>query len=279
MMQPKRPISRSSTPIEFAPLILDLEPEVKDEPKNKGSNTKLLMVIAGTIICLAMAGYFGLRKSGNELATNITATPAVQTTPSSPAASPSLDGKKQVFTHGASRAKLTLENAEGQDILRVVVEDKAAQGTTWVYEWSKNNQPAGSGETVAGFKRGDTIAVKITPFDGKNYGKSKVLTTEIQNTAPRVSENSLATIDGNKFTYQVKASDPDGDSLTYALVDGPQGATIDSNTGVITWTNIPDDRQKIDLKVKISDGHKGEIIYPLTVNFPRTSNEKLTAQK
>ena len=35
MTQPKRPISRSSTPIEFAPLILDLEPEVKEEPKKK----------------------------------------------------------------------------------------------------------------------------------------------------------------------------------------------------------------------------------------------------
>ena len=41
MTQPQRPISRSSTPIEFTPLILDLEPEVKEEPKKKRGGTVL----------------------------------------------------------------------------------------------------------------------------------------------------------------------------------------------------------------------------------------------
>ncbi len=35
MTQPKRPISRSSTPIEFAPLILNLEPEEIEEAEKK----------------------------------------------------------------------------------------------------------------------------------------------------------------------------------------------------------------------------------------------------
>ena len=63
------------------------------------------------------------------------------------------------------------------------------------------------------------------PFDGENYGNAKVLTTEIKNTTPRVVEDKAATFDGKQFSYQIKATDADGDSLTYSLVEGPPGVT------------------------------------------------------
>ena len=66
------------------------------------------------------------------------------------------------------------------------------------------------------------------PFDGEKYGNPKVLTTEIKNTTPRVVEDKAATFDGKQLSYQVKATDADGDSLTYSLVEGPQGITIDA---------------------------------------------------
>jgi VCBS repeat-containing protein len=37
------------------------------------------------------------------------------------------------------------------------------------------------------------------------------------------------------FTYQAQAMDPDGDALTYTLLDGPTGATLDATTGLLTW--------------------------------------------
>jgi hypothetical protein len=116
------------------------------------------------------------------------------------------------------------------------------------------------------------------PFDGKNYGIPKIMTTEIKNTTPRVVEDKVAIFDGKQLSYQVKATDADGDSLTYSLVEGPPGVTIDQKSGIITWSNVPEDQQKLDLKVKISDGHTGEIVYPVTVNFSKVTNEKLTAK-
>ncbi len=38
------------------------------------------------------------------------------------------------------------------------------------------------------------------------------------------------------YTYDVEATDGDGDILTYSLTSNPGGMTIDSATGVITWT-------------------------------------------
>ncbi len=276
MTQPKRPISRSSTPIEFTPLILDLEPEVKEEPKKKRSGSFLLMTAVGIVIVLGALSYVA-QKSGIDGQTKIVS-PNTKTTGIISTASVSPDEKRRIFSHGITNAKLILENVDGQDVLKVSIQDKAGEGITWVYEWTKNNQPFGRGDSTKDFKRGDNVAVKIMPFDGEKYGNPKVLTTEIKNTTPRVVEDKAATFDGKQLSYQVKAADADGDSLTYSLVEGPQGITIDAKSGVITWPNVPENQQKLDLKVKISDGHNGEIVYPLTVNFPKIANEKLTAK-
>ena len=41
--------------------------------------------------------------------------------------------------------------------------------------------------------------------------------------------------DGSVYTYQVKATDPDEDKLTYSLKSAPAGMTIDPKTGAIQW--------------------------------------------
>jgi hypothetical protein len=277
MTQPQRPISRSSTPIEFTPLILDLELEVKEEPKKKHGGTFLLMMVVGIAIVLGALSYLGLKKSDIDGQTTIVS-PNTKTTGIMSTASVSPDEKRRIFSHGITNAKLVLENIDGQDVLKVSIQDKAGEGITWVYEWTKNNQIFSRGDSTKDFKRGDNVAVKIMPFDGEKYGNPKILTTEIKNTTPRVVEDKAATFDGKQFSYQVKATDADGDGLTYSLMEGPPGATIDQKTGIITWSNVPEDPQKLDLKVKISDGHNGEIIYPVTVNFSKVTNEKLTAK-
>ena len=44
----------------------------------------------------------------------------------------------------------------------------------------------------------------------------------------------FASID-SAYTYQVVATDPNGDTLTYELLDGPAGMTMDAATGVLSW--------------------------------------------
>jgi len=278
MTQPKRPISRSSTHIEFAPLILDLEPEIKEEPKKKRGSAKLFSTIVGIVIVIGTVGYWVFKNDNIESKTKKEAHAKKSTALIISDTSVSPDEKKRVFTHGVKNAKLMLESLNGQDIIKVFIQDKAPEGTTFVYEWTKNNEPFGKDDSVRGFKRGDSVAVKILPFDGENYGAVKILETEIKNTPPRVVEGQSATLDGKQLTYHLKVVDADGDTLTYSLVEGPPGVTVDQKSGVITWLNVPEDQQKLDLKIKINDGHNGEIIYPATVNFSKVEKEKLTAK-
>ena len=127
------------------------------------------------------------------------------------------------------------------------------------YEWIKNGEPAGTEKKIAGtLRRGDKVSVKITPFDGEVYGSPVILKREIRNLPPMISEDRKFIVKGDLYTYQVKAVDPDGDTLSYALKSAPQGMAIDQATGLIRW-NIPASFEgKVSFAVSVSDGNGGE---------------------
>jgi len=62
--------------------------------------------------------------------------------------------------------------------------------------------------------------------------------------------------------YAVDADDPDGDALKYYLAEYPDGMSINSDTGVITWLPVPgqDDEQyqPYTVSLLVSDRHGGE---------------------
>ena len=58
---------------------------------------------------------------------------------------------------------------------------------------------------------------------------------------------------GINYSYDVKASDEDDDTLNYYLTDNPPDSmTIDSTTGIISWT--PSAEGTYDVVVEVSDG-------------------------
>jgi hypothetical protein len=72
---------------------------------------------------------------------------------------------------------------------------------------------------------------------------------------------------GTQYTYNVVASDPDGDPLTYALVTAPAGMKIDPGSGVITWSPTVKDIGTTTVDVQVSDGRGGtdDQSYTLTI--------------
>ena len=62
------------------------------------------------------------------------------------------------------------------------------------------------------------------------------------------------TINTNYF-YPVRAIDPDGDVVTYSLVQAPEGASIDPTTGRIDWN--PPNPGVIEFLVTADDGRGG----------------------
>ena len=169
-----------------------------------------------------------------------------------------------------TRVKILPEIFKPGDTLSVDVSANDMDGDelTIIYEWTKNGEPAGNSKQLeAPLKRGDKIAVRITPFDGEVNGPAVILNREIKNMPPMIIEDKKFQFDGKVYTYQIKATDPDGDALTYSLKVAPAGMTINSSTGLIQW-NIPEDfNKKTPITISVTDGNGGEATQSFTLDI------------
>jgi hypothetical protein len=167
------------------------------------------------------------------------------------------------------RVKLMPEVFKPGDTLYVDVEarDRDGDGITFFYEWFINGELVGTERQLnSPLKRGDKLIINIKPFDGKDYGKIITLKREILNLPPVIVEHKDYHFDGNIWTYQLNASDPDGDPLTYALKEALPGMTID-NSGLIKWNVPPDFKGKARVTVSVTDGHGGEASQSFTLEI------------
>ena len=152
--------------------------------------------------------------------------------------------------------------------LGVEMEGNDADGDPVQFEivWQKNGQPAGVGtHMTAPVKRGDKVTVTVTPFDGKERGKSATLFREILNTPPAIEGQEEFQVTDNAVTFHVRASDADGDPLMYSLKDAPAGMSIDRTTGWVRWMTPPGMPGKVPFTVIVSDGSGGESTARFTV--------------
>jgi hypothetical protein len=169
-----------------------------------------------------------------------------------------------------SKVKILPEVFKPGDTLSVKVSGSDIDGdeVTISYEWTKNGEPAGNNKQIdVPLKRGDHVDIKITPFDGEAYGRSVILRREILNLPPMIIEDKKYNFDGKVYSYQLKATDPDGDPLSYFLKSAPSGMTIDPLTGLIKWDVPPEFKGKTSITVSVSDGQGGEAVQSLTLEI------------
>src|SRR5262249_6635899 len=62
---------------------------------------------------------------------------------------------------------------------------------------------------------------------------------------------------GRPFDYDVDATDPDGDAVTFSLPTHPAGMAIDAATGRISWTPAASDIGTHTVTVRVEDGRGG----------------------
>jgi hypothetical protein len=244
--------------------------ETNRRTRKKAANNRIIFSIVALLflVILITAYFFFWGKSDDK--TNYSLKKAEASNSINEQAPPFIVDNSQ---EAIARARLQMETVDSKDVLRVIVEKSTAENNSEIvyrYEWSINGQPAGSGsDSIGGFKRGDKVVVKITPVVGEKTGNPRVLTMYVQNTTPTVSESKEPKYDGKAFTAQINASDPDGDTLSYELLSGPEGMTIDKKSGMVNWPLKESDSGDYPVKVKITDGHGGEIMYQLTATIPK----------
>ncbi len=84
-------------------------------------------------------------------------------------------------------------------------------------------------------------SVTIEVLDGKGGSTSQTFLIAVRqdanNQSPLIVSEPVRVFPANStYSYDVSAIDPDGDVVSYGLMDAPQGMTIDIADGIINWT-------------------------------------------
>ncbi len=142
------------------------------------------------------------------------------------------------------------------------------------YEWKHNGQDLyDDNEDVLEwrdeFARGDSITVIVTPYDSTSEGVwSAEGTITIPNAPPRITSEPDTSFEEGKFTYKVKAEDPDGDSIDYSIRNSPAGMTIEPATGVITWEYDAEDKGDYAVTIIVTDSEGAQTSQELKMTIP-----------
>jgi len=140
--------------------------------------------------------------------------------------------------------------------------DLDGDSVQYSYIWRRNDQVVSTGEQntldSAGFSRGDTVSVSVTPHDQGGGGKEvRSQSVTISNRPPKFTSFALPVVVDGKLEYQVSANDPENDPITFSLESAPSGMTLNEKTGRLHWS-IPSSAQGIfRVKIMVRDDHQG----------------------
>ncbi|MGQ9533852.1 MAG: putative Ig domain-containing protein [bacterium] len=139
-------------------------------------------------------------------------------------------------------AKITPESLfvhTPQIIVTAIIEDPDGDSTQLFVHWMLNDARIADSSNVLDLrklklKKHDRIIGGAVASDGEFLSEPFMFELEVANSFPMFSTR----IDSVKASpeslyYQVPIIDPDGDKLTFELLDAPSGVMIDKNTGVI----------------------------------------------
>lgn len=98
---------------------------------------------------------------------------------------------------------------------------------------------------------------------GYNSGSGNYSNTQTQrpNRPPIIWSSPVRDVTvGQSYNAGINGSDPDGDQLTYALINGPAGMSINASTGYLRWnaTNASAG-QTFSVTVGVSDGYNAQV--------------------
>ena len=215
-----------------------------------------LLIIAGGILVFIALGMWLLIDSPQQK----TPSPARQvdvtgTKPLAPppavSAQPAMPPGKEVEAPSIKQIRLFPPQPTIQDTLKAEVSTVFPEPLTYTYQWKINERviPDVTGDTLklSSYRKRDLITVTVTPHAGTVAGFAVESPVVAIHSAPPSLElkefsQKLRKV-SDPIELQLVGVDPDGDSVTFSL-EKPltPGMSIDSATGKITWTILPDQK-------------------------------------
>jgi len=113
-----------------------------------------------------------------------------------------------------------------------------------------------------------SVIVSVSDGKGGTAEQSYTITVFPANLPPEITSTppNQTTVDAN-YVYNVAATDPDGDTLSYRLLDAPSGLRINSSTGQVTWVPYNAGTSSVSIEVSDPSGLSARQDYNITTFF------------
>jgi|694.fasta_scaffold16546_2 RHS repeat-associated protein len=152
--------------------------------------------------------------------------------------------------------------------LPIKPEGMSIDSTTGLIVWNPKSNQYGNQNVIVRVRDGHQgTTLQTFTINVISLNKAPLFTSLVPDNAQAQS--------GKTFQFQATAIDADNDTLTYSFANNtPNGITIDSTTGLVTWT--PDDTQlgANQFTVKVADGKGGQAFQTVTLTVNAADNNQ-----
>lgn len=149
------------------------------------------------------------------------------------------------------------------------------------------NAPAGMTLTATqlawtpDYQQAGNVVVTVQAIDaaGAVVERSFTLAVADVNRAPQIVSQPQAFVTaGQLWSYQITASDADGDFIAYALRNAPAGVLFNPLTGTLQWSPVRADAGSWLIEVEAADSHGALAVqtFTLTVELPPNQAPRIT---
>lgn len=168
---------------------------------------------------------------------------------------------------------------------QVVVDDPDDSNNGTDLSFSLSNEPDNMTVSSTGLiswtpVEGDTspsnIVITVTDGDEDSAGDGQetfsITVTPVNDPPVYTSSDVTSATEDVAYSYDVDATDEENDSLTFSLTTKPTGMTINSTSGLISWTPDKDQLGSNSVTVSVTDGNNTAVTRSFNITVAETND-------
>jgi serine protease len=161
-----------------------------------------------------------------------------------------------------------------QSILTADATPRNGGSASFTYAWTQTSGPTVtlSNATTAtpsffGINPGGTHGFSVTVRDANGYSVTQTTNVRSNNAPVFATPPSASVAPGGNLVFNVIASDPENDVITYVATNLPTGSSFVAGTGQFTWNNVPTTLGTHTFQVVATDGSLNGPSTTVTINI------------
>lgn len=170
-----------------------------------------------------------------------------------------------------------LTSAGNRLLAKVDAFDADQDDIRFEFRWLRNDAVVSEGSEstiiLPEVAQNDKVTVEATPYDRDGAGAPvRAAPLAVGNNAPKILSTPMMMSRAERYEYEVRAQDPDGDTISFELESAPSGMTIDRADGRVVWKPGAGTSGTHHVKIVAADGKGAKVWQEFDLSIPPPSH-------